>query len=92
MYDPSTSDGDKLQEITHEMVSLKKSIHPGFVIPFDNIDIQLKRRNMTKSNQNQDHHWVNHQMVENRIGANFQDSKKPKKELIDAPNLRFLPS
>ena len=38
----------------HQMAS-----HPGFVIAFDNIDLELKVKNMTMSKQNRDIHWVN---------------------------------
>lgn len=72
---------------------LAKSSHPGFVISFDNLDFQLKRRNMTKDSQNQDHHWVNHQMVENRVSGNSLDVKQPNAEdIVNIPNTRFLPN
>ena len=45
----------------------RKSSHPGFVVAFDNIDLLLQRKDMTMSAQNQDVHWVNHEMVINSI-------------------------
>lgn len=39
------------------------SVHPGYAIPFDNVDIRIERRQMTKTSQNMDCHWVNHLYV-----------------------------
>ena len=44
--------------------------HPGFVIAFDNIDLELKVKNITMSKQNRDTHWVNHKMFTNCVGGN----------------------
>lgn len=70
------------------MYEVKKSSHPGYTISFDNLDIQLQMKNMPMQSQNQDIHWVNHHMVS---GAQF-DSQKPKANLQDVSNLKFLPS
>jgi hypothetical protein len=45
------------------------SVHPGYTIPFDNVDVRIERRQMTKTSQNMDCHWVNHLYVENRISG-----------------------
>lgn len=79
-------------ELNKEMKEQQSSSHPGYVISFDNIDLQLKRRNMTSSQQNQDLHWINHKMVENRVSANHLDSLKPKADILDVENIKFLPS
>ena len=47
---------------------LKESAHPGFAVVFDNIDMEIQTKNMTMSNQNSSHHWVNHKMVINYGG------------------------
>ena len=47
---------------------------------------------MTMESQNKDFHWVNHQMVENRVSGAMLDSSAPKTNLLDVCNLRFLPS
>ena len=47
---------------------------------------------MTMESQNKDFHWVNHQMVENRVSGAMLDSSAPKSNLLDVCNLRFLPS
>ena len=47
----------------------EKSSHPGFVISFDNLDIQLQRKNMSMESQNRDYHCVNHQMLENCVSG-----------------------
>ena len=83
----------ELLAATREEYELRKSFHPGFVISFDNLDFQLKRRNMTKDNQNQDYHWVNRQMVENRVSGNSLDVRKTDPEdIVNIPNTRFLPN
>jgi len=83
----------KLLAATWEEHELRKSFHPGLVISFDNLDLQLKRRNMTKDNQNQDFHWVNHQMVENRVSGNSRDVRKTDPgDIVNIPNTRFRPN
>ena len=77
----------ELLTATKEEHELRKSSHPGFVISFDNLDFQLKRRNMTKDNQNQDYHWV-----KNRVSGNSLDVRKTDREdIVNIPNTRFLP-
>ena len=46
---------------------------------------------MTMSAQNRDIHWVNHEMVQNRISGNHLDSQEPKAHIGDVPNIKFLP-
>lgn len=83
---------EELKSSKRKVYELKKTFHPGFVISFDNIDIQLQRKNMTMHSQNQDFHWVNHQMVENRVSGVHLDSLQPKANLQDVSNLKFIPS
>ena len=47
---------------------------------------------MTMHAQNQDFHWINHQMVENRISGAHLDSERPKANLQEVSNLKFIPS
>ena len=70
----------------------EKSKHPGFVISFDNLDIQLQRKNMSMESQNQDYHWVNHQILENRMSGAHLRSKGPNANLEEVSNLKFLPT
>jgi hypothetical protein len=60
---------NELSMALQEKRDLKKSVHPGFVISFDNIDIHVSRKNMTLKSQNKDFHWVNHQYIENRVSG-----------------------
>lgn len=71
----------------HQMAS-----HPGFVIAFDNIDLQSKVKNMTMSKQNRDIHWVNHKMFINRVHGNSLPCNGPHCDLLEVPNSNFLPS
>ena len=59
----------ELSTIRKEEYEFKKSTHPGSVISFDNLDFQLQRKSMTMQSRNRDFHWVNHQMVENRMSG-----------------------
>ena len=79
-------------KLKSEISSLKKSFNHGFVIAFDNIDIELKRKNMTLSAQNRNFPWVNHKMVINRISGNELAADRPKADLLKVPNLRFIPT
>ena len=47
---------------------------------------------MTMQSQNRDFHWVNHQMVENRVSGALLDPKQPKANLQELSNLKFLPT
>ena len=83
---------ESILKLKNEINSLKKSFHPGFVISFDNINVQLKRKSMILSAQNRDFHWVNHKMVINRISASELATSRPKADLLKVPNLRFIPT
>lgn len=76
------------QVITVESADSKK----GFAVAFDNIDIRQERKNMTKTCQNRDEHWVNHEAVFNRISGNEYPNENPIAEVIDVPNKTFLPN
>lgn len=82
----------ELTALRKQAFELKKSTHPGFVISFDNLDIQLQRKNMSMQSQNRDYHWVNHQMIENRVSGAHLNSKGPKANLQEVSNLKFLPT
>ena len=83
------------QELTssrREVYGLKKTTHPGFVISFDNLDIQLQRKNMTMQSQNQDFHWITHQIMETRVSGAQLNSQEPKANLQEVSNLKFIAS
>jgi hypothetical protein len=75
-----------------KLTEYKATCHPGFSIVFDNIDLEIRRKDMTMANQNQDVHWVNHKMVQNRVSGNQLPWQGPKQELMDVPNIKFLPN
>lgn len=78
---------------TKDNISLHKATcHPGYSIVFDNIDLEIKRKDMTMANQNKNVHWVNHKVVINRISGNQLEWEGPKQEIVDVPNIKFLPS
>lgn len=81
----------ELAHISKQILEFEKSIHPGSVICFDNLDIQVQRKIMSMQSQNRDYHWVSHQMIENRVSVAHQDSTGPKANLQEISNIRFLP-
>ena len=82
----------ELSALRKQAFELEKSSHPGFVISFDNLDIQLQRKNMSMESQNRNYHWINHQMIENRVSGAHLKSKGPKANLEEVSNLKFLPT
>ena len=46
---------------------------------------------MTASEQNQDFHWLNHIMVENRVSGNHLVSIK-QRDILDVQNITCLPN
>ena len=70
----------------------KVNCHPGFVIAFDHIDLEIPRKNMTMVKQNRDVHWVNHQMFLNRVSGNLLPNEAPQQDLQTVPNVTFLPN
>ena len=81
----------ELSAIRKQVFDLEKSTHPGFVISFDNLDFQLQRKSMSMQSQNRDYHWINHQMIENRVSGAHLNSQGPKANLQEVSNIRFLP-
>ena len=78
--------------VVKEEHELNKSSHPGFVISFDNLDFQLQRKSITMDSQNRDFHWINHQMIENRVSGNILNSKEATADLLKVSVLKFLPT
>jgi len=74
-----------------DLRELQKSCHRGFVIPFDNIDFYLSRRNMSMPDQNRDVHWVNHSTVGKRMSGNHLSTVE-EKDILDIPNIKFVPN
>ena len=67
--------------VKREVRELKEACHPGFVISFDNIDVNVQRRNMTMDSQKRDFHWMA-----------MLISSEPKEYLPNVSNLQFLPT
>lgn len=82
----------EMASVRKQVYELQKSTHPGFVISFDNLDFQMQRKSMSMQSQNRDFHWVNHQMIENRVSGANLNAKERKTNLQEVPNLKFLPT
>ena len=84
-----------LQSASQAVSSIKEqkmACHPGFTIAFDNIDLEINRKNMTMAKQNRDIHWVNHKMFVNRVSGSLLSSEGPRCDLLIVQNSTFLPS
>ena len=64
----------------------------GFSVVVDNWDLRQEVRHMTSDHQNTDIHWVNHNIVENRVSANHLPDDKPVKNIMDVENKDLIPS
>lgn len=80
----------ELSAIRKQVFDLEKSTHPGFVIPFDNLDFQLQRKSMSMQSQNRDYHWINHWMIENRVSGVHLNSQGPTSRKFQTSN--FYPN
>jgi len=85
-------DREEINLAMSEKSKLCSSLHPGYIVPFDNLEIHLSRKTMTMEFKNKDFHWVNHQMVENRVSGNALPNSAPKQDLIEVCNKKFLPT
>jgi hypothetical protein len=64
----------------------------GCKVPFDNFDIYQRVRDMTEDHQNIDIHWVNHNVVFNRLSGYHLPDDKPISSIKDLDNAKLLPS
>lgn len=64
----------------------------GFSVVVDNWDLRQEVRHMTSDHQNTDLHWVNHNIVENRVSGNHLPDDTPVKNIMDVENKDLIPS
>lgn len=64
----------------------------GFNVVVDNWDMRQEVRHMTADHQNTDIHWVNHNIVENRVSGNHLPDDKPVRDVLDVENKDLIPS
>lgn len=64
----------------------------GFNVVVDNWDMRQEVRHMTSDHQNTDIHWVNHNIVENRVSGNHLPDDKPVKDVMEVENKDLIPS
>ena len=74
------------------LVKLRQHRAPGYQIIGDNIDLHIKPKHMTSTNQNKDIHWFNLNAVLNRVTENDLSDSKPSKSIKDMESIDFLPS
>ena len=65
---------------------------PTFQITGDNLDLMVKVKHMSASNQNNSIHWFNLNAVKNRVLANHLSNDYPIKSVLELENVEFLPS
>ena len=64
----------------------------GFNVVVDNWDLRQEVQHMTSDHQNTDIHWVNHNLVENRVSGNHLPDDRPVKDVLDVENKDLIPS
>ena len=70
-----------------------KMAHPApYQITGDNLDLMIKVKHMSSTNQNNSIHWFNLNAVKNRVLANHLPNDQPIKSVLDIENVDFLPS
>lgn len=74
------------------LAKLRQHHAPGYQIIGDNIDLHVKPKHMTSTNQNKDIHWFNLNAVLNRVTGNDLCDSKPSKSITDMESIDFLPS
>ncbi len=74
------------------LAKLRQQRAPGFQIIGDNIDLHVKPKHMTSTNQNKDIHWFNLNAILNRVTGNDLSDSKSIKSMADMASIDFLPS
>ena len=78
------------------LVLLKRQLEvghaAGFQITGDNVDLLIKAKHMSSTNQNKSIHWFNLNAVLDRVLGNELSGEKPLKSIMDMENVDFLPS
>ena len=74
------------------LAKLQKHRAPCYQIIEDNIDLHIKPKHMTSTNQNKDIHWFNLNAVLHRVTENDLSDSKPSKFIKDMESVDFLPS
>ncbi|KAK3737425.1 hypothetical protein QZH41_016901 [Actinostola sp. cb2023] len=67
-----------------------ESAGSSFKVVLDNIDLNIRTRDMTAERQNKDIHWVNHSAVMNRVIPDEHFHRVV--DLLEIDNIQFLPS
>ena len=65
--------------LTAELEDLRKSMHPGYDLVGDNVDMKTDPRQMTSKHQRKNYHLFNIMAYQNRIGANDLSDEAPQK-------------
>lgn len=81
---------------TRELQALEKRLQmvhpPTYQITGDNLDLMVKVKHMSSTNQNNSIHWFNLNAVQNRVLANHLPNDQPIKPVMELENVEFLPS
>jgi hypothetical protein len=70
----------------------RQSMHPGYSLTGDNVDMIVKPRQMTKQHQNKDHHMFQYVAYENRVSPNHMPDDITVADINKVPFTNFLPS
>lgn len=65
---------------------------PAYQVIGDNVDMFIKVKHMSSTNQNSSIHWFNMNAVLNRVNDNNLKNNEPIMSILDVENYQFLPS
>ena len=89
---------DKLPNHVYEIALEKvkeevQSVHgAAYQIIGDNVDMLIKVKHMSSTNQNNSIHWFNMNAVLNRVHGNLLSNEVPIMSILDVENCQFVPS
>lgn len=73
-------------------MKIELSHAPGYQLTGDNVDLYVKAKHMSSTNQNSSIHWFSINAVLNRVNNNQLNNNKPIMFVLEMENSQFLPS
>jgi hypothetical protein len=83
---------EELECANEKLQQHRQSMHPGYSLTGDNVDMIVKPRQMTKQHQNKDHHMFQYVAYENRVSPNHMPGDITVADINKVPFTSFLPS
>ena len=80
------------ENLKYTQMKIELSHAPGYQLTGDNVDLYVKVKHMSSTNQNSSIHWFNINAVLNRVNNNQLNNNKPIMSVLEMQNSQFLPS